>query len=245
MSSPKPSIDQRQKFDRYAVYFSPPKETPIQQFAGHWFGRDTMTGEKRSRLALKGFSPEGLAAITASPARYGFHATLKAPFRLSAEADYGDLLQSARKLATQLEPVTPLRLEMGELSGFLALRPDREEDRIGAVADACTTELDRYRATLNKQERARRLNGALTDRQVQHLDRWGYPYVLDDFRFHMTLTKRLDDPLRSRLFDALAPHVADALATPFDLDSLCLFGDPGDGRPFQFLDRIPFAMAAV
>jgi len=245
MSSPKARTDRRQKFDRYAVYYSPPPEAPIQQFASRWFGRDTMTGENRRRMRLKGFGLEDLAGITASPARYGFHATLKAPFRLSAEASYADLLQSARKLATQLEPIAPLRLVLGELSGFLALRPDRDQGPIGAVADACTTELDRYRAALNEQERARRLNGALTDRQIQHLDRWGYPYILDDFRFHMTLTKRLDEPLRSRLFDALAAHVADALATSFDLDSLCLFGDPGHGRPFQFLDRISFAMAAV
>ena len=92
------------RFERYAVYFSPPLETPIQQFAGHWFGRDTLTGERRSPLCLKGFSAADLTAITALPARYGFHATLKAPFRLSAEASSADLPQALRKLAATLEP---------------------------------------------------------------------------------------------------------------------------------------------
>jgi len=242
---PEPVGHPKQRFVRYAVYFSPPRETPIQQFASRWFGRDTLTGEPCLRLALEGFSPEGLAAITASPARYGFHATLKAPFCLTAGTSYDDLLQSARSVAAKLRPIAPLRLKLAELSEFLALRPDGDDGPIGAIADACTKRLDHHRAPMDADERARRLTASLTQRQTRHLDQWGYPYVLDDFRFHMTLSKRLREPVRSRLFDALTPSVAEALATPFDLDSLCLFGDPGDGGPFRFLQRIPFAEAAT
>jgi hypothetical protein len=28
----------------------------------------------------------------------------------------------------------------------------------------------------------------LTEGQIRNLERWGHPYVFDDFRFHMTLT---------------------------------------------------------
>ena len=38
----------------------------------------------------------------------------------------------------------------------------------------------------------------VTERQASNLDRWGYPYVFDDFRFHMTLTGPLTADDRGR-----------------------------------------------
>jgi hypothetical protein len=45
-------------------------------------------------------------------------------------------------------------------------------------------------------------------RQRNYLDRWGYPYVMEEFRFHMTLTGRLDSTCRWGVVDMLRARFA-------------------------------------
>jgi hypothetical protein len=40
-----------------------------------------------------------------------------------------------------------------------------------------------------------------------------------------------------RVRDALAPIVAPLCEAPFTISDVCLFGDPGDGKPFDLLRR--------
>jgi Protein of unknown function (DUF1045) len=53
------------------------------------------------------------------------------------------------------------------------------------------TLFDAFRAPMSAAERARRVASGLSPGQLNHLDRWGYPYLFDEFRFHMTLTGRV------------------------------------------------------
>jgi hypothetical protein len=70
------------------------------------------------------------------------------------------------------------------------------EAGIDALAASCTTIFDAFRAPVSPQERARRIALKLNDEQIRNLDRWGYPYVLSQYQFHMTLTGKI--PARRR-----------------------------------------------
>lgn len=75
-----------------------------------------------------------------------------------------------------------------EVEDFIAVLPQKTEAPLDALAGSCTTIFDAYRAPMSLQERVRRLASGLSQSQIQNLDRWGYPFVLSEFRFHMTLT---------------------------------------------------------
>ena len=78
------------------------------------------------------------------------------------------------------------------LGGFAAVVPAVASPAIDELAAKCTTIFDAFRAPMTAQERARRVASGLNHGQIANLDRWGYPYVFSDFRFHMTLTGRVD-----------------------------------------------------
>src|SRR3546814_20748675 len=86
---------------------------------------------------------------------------------------------------------SPLRLVI--LDGFLALVPSGPSDALEALAAGCVQRFERFRAPPSALELARRRSNGLTPRQERNLKDWGSPYVLADFRFHLTLTARTPD----------------------------------------------------
>ena len=68
------------------------------------------------------------------------------------------------------------------------------------------------------------------------MQRWGYPYVMEEFRFHLTLTGRLDEATAERVETALRPVMAPLLPVPFTVSSFCLFGEAADGM-FHLIHR--------
>ena len=75
---------------RYAIYYTPPEQSELAKKAAAWLGRDAFTGEKSAPVASGPLSAGEVAYHTASARRYGFHATLKAPFRLApGESEQG------------------------------------------------------------------------------------------------------------------------------------------------------------
>jgi putative phosphonate metabolism protein len=224
---------------RYAIYLAPPPGHPLKAFADAWLGRDPDRDARVAQPVVDGLAPERLHEITAFPRRYGFHATLKAPFRpvagLAADALLGDL----GAFAARQKPFA-LRLRVAELGGFLALVPAEASPPMDRLAAACVRDFDRYRAPLEEAERTRRAPERLSAAERAHLERWGYPYVLDRFRFHMTLTGPLDEPerttVRTILEEALAPQLHDPLA----VDQLALFVQTHKVAPFRVAARFPF-----
>jgi hypothetical protein len=93
-----------------------------------------------------------------------------------------------------------------------------------------------FREPLGESERARRLKAPLTPRQIELVDQYGYPYVLEQFLFHMTLTDRLAEELREPLRARAADWFAEALAAPVVLDRLVVFAEPEPGAAFERLD---------
>jgi putative phosphonate metabolism protein len=219
---------------RYAIYFAPPKASPWWAFAAQWLGRNEFDDAPLTIPQTLQFAPDELLAITAEPRRYGFHATLKAPFRLSDKCSVDDLIARTQALANTLTPISLGPLQALSLGKFVALVPEKTPDELAALAAACVVDLDDLRAPLSDQYLARRQSGQLDAREMALLHRYGYPYVLERFRFHFTLTGPVDPPAQQRVVQAVQAQVAHLnTAAPLVLDRLCLFVEPTPGASFR------------
>ncbi|NHF71564.1 DUF1045 domain-containing protein [Paracoccus xiamenensis] len=212
-------------YRRYALYYTPP-QGEFADFGTSWLGWDAARGMPVAQPVLPGLD---LAALTAEPRKYGFHATLKAPFRLVEGARADELADAVAALAAQLQPLTLDGLELTRIGAFLALTPTGDTGALNALAARVVEELDPFRAPMNEAERARRNPDRLTPRQRTLLDLWGYPYVFEEFRFHMTLTGALDADTLDAVTAQLAPRLA-VVPRPFTLDALSLMGEDASGR---------------
>ena len=201
---------------RFAIYLVPPIGSALWNRGCHWLGRDPETGAVYSPPRVPGFAADEIRALTHMPRNYGFHGTLKAPFRLARGVEEGEFLERVGRLAGSLPVVTMPELRVDRLSDFLALCPvgTGVGAAVGALAARFVTELDAVRAPIESDDRARRLASGLSARQQELLDRWGYPYVLEEFRFHMTLSGRLDAARAERLQPWIEEWFAPALAEP-------------------------------
>ena len=223
---------------RYALYYLPEPGSPLAEFGARWLGRDCATGEMLAQPGVPGLAPETLADITASARNYGFHATLKAPFHLKAGQTEDSLRDAMRARAASLEAFD-VGLALRDLGGFLALMMAPSDHRMTELAAVCVREFEPFRAALADRDLERRRKANLSSQQDTLLQRWGYPYVLDDFRFHITLTSRLQDKEIQTVAAALSPRVSPILTAPTVLQDLCLYGEPEDGSPFRIVARIP------
>jgi putative phosphonate metabolism protein len=224
--------------ERWAVYHAPPAEHPLWQAGCRWLGRDPATGGVFD--GPDWLPPERWRALVATPARYGFHGTLKPPMRLRPGCDGDDLRRQSAALAADWTPFLLPPLQVHCLGDFLALRPDAGCPMLDRLAADCVRRLDELRAPPTGAERARRRPERLSPRQRALLNRWGYAYVLDEFRFHLTLTGSLAGHSDiEALRDRLAAHLAPALREPVPVNALALFRQRGDG-PFELVERLPF-----
>lgn len=222
---------------RYAIYYTPPTDSDLAGFGAQWFGWDMAEAREVAGMALDDL-PAPRADLTAIPRRYGLHATLKAPFRLAPGADVAALLDAMRVTAAGLTaPQIGGGLQLGVLSGCLALVPARPQPRLDAMAALLVEELDLFRAPLTPQEIARRNPDRLTGAQRALLMRWGYPFTHDQFAFHITLTGPLSPADQRCASQALTPHLAPILSAPFTIHSLTLAGEGSDGM-FRELARV-------
>lgn len=218
-------------FLRYALYLMP--EGALGAFGEVWLGWDTGAGVARP-------VPEGVhedwAEITAEPRRYGFHATVKPPFRLAEGVELAGLRAAVGELCDTVSAFACDGLRLASLDGFLALVPEGETAELDAFAARVVAELDGYRGPAGADEVARRRAAGLSARQEDNLLRWGYPYVMEEFRAHFTLTGRLAPARQAEV----AAHLTDRLAAvplrPFDVESLCLVGEQAGGG-FRLIHR--------
>ena len=219
---------------RHAIYYAPSPGSTLHRLGSAWLGRDAVSDE-----AVKQPVIEGLHEVTAEPARYGFHATLKAPFTLNSGMKRIELGDAVALIAAQMEAVVIPNLELLEIDGFLALAPSRQDKVLSFLGEICVCGLDSFRAKPSNEELARRRAAKLTARQEQHLMKWGYPYVLEEFRFHMTLTRRLQDGERRIFLKAAQAHFAPVLGQPVELDALTVFAESRPERNFVVEERFP------
>lgn len=227
------------QYRRYAIYYTPPQGS-MAEFGASWLGWDAAAGIEVSPPDVPGLNPAEIAAITNTPRKYGFHGTLKAPFRLAGGTTPDALTAAVAALATRLEPVTLDGLVPARLGGFLALVPEGDASALSDLAARIVTDLDAFRAPSSDADLARRRKSGLSERQEANLVTWGYPYVMEDFRFHMTLTGRLEANTRVRVAGVLETLLPPLLSRPYVIDAITLSGEGEDGR-FRSLHRYPLA----
>jgi hypothetical protein len=210
---------------RYAVYFCPAAGSELDVFGQEWLATE----------AIPGIEPARLKALLADVRRYGWHATLSAPFALADGVSFDDLRESAVKIAQTYEAFD-LPLKLDRLAGFLALRPLRDETAINALAERCVRDLNPLRAPLSEAAWQRRANG-LDDAERHLFQQFGYPYVLERYRFHMTLSAPTLQHEEKMLCAWLSSRVAKL--QPARIDALTLCCERAPGQDFEPLERIP------
>jgi putative phosphonate metabolism protein len=223
---------------RYAFYYAPRSEEGLAIAASQWLGRNAETGLSRPIKPTSAFTAERLAEVTADPRLYGFHGTLKAPIVLADGVTERDLLEAAGNFAVGRRSVSVPSMTLTCMSGFMALVPSQPSAELQDLADSCVIEFDEFRQPADEAELARRRAAGLSPRQEELLTRWGYPYVLEEWRFHLTLTGRIgDDGERSAITDLLRRQFQGFIDRPLQVRDLCVFRQPAAGRPFTALAR--------
>ncbi len=221
-------------FTRYAIYYAPPPDAPWACFATSLLGWDMQTGRNVDHPLLSGL-PLPASEIARAPARYGVHATLKPPFHLAVGADQSDLETTCANLCRTLPPLSLGQLHLTRMGRFLALCP-APSAKLSTLAAACVRDLDHLRRPATQAEQDRRHHASLNPRQEANLMAWGYPYVLDDFRFHITLTGRLPKPDLDMVQAVLARVLIPLLQQDIRLGDLALAGEDEQGQ-FHLLQR--------
>lgn len=220
---------------RYAIYFTPPHGDPLTVAAARWLGRDAFTGKAVERPDVPGLSREELAYFTASARRYGFHATLKAPFELAKDETENNLLGAFEAFAEALGPVVLPAVRLSRIDRFFALTPAERSEPLDSLASDIVVAFDRFRAPLSDADLARRNPEKLKPAELKYLQQWGYPYVFEAFRFHMTLSGQVPDADSDRFQGAIEGYFGSLFDQPLVVGSIALFAEPEPGAPFTVL----------
>ncbi len=225
-------------YARYALYYAPEAGSDLARLGTAWLGRDAEAGPVAQPSPPLPAGCRPLAELTEAPRRYGLHGTLKPPMRLAAGRSADDLVETAAAWAARRPPVALGPLRVAALGPFLALVPVAQPPALVEFAADLVRDLDAFRAPPDEAELARRRRHGLTPRQEALLAAWGYPHVMDELRFHVTLTGPLAPAEAAAVAAAAEAHFAPALGRPETMRELAVFGEGADGR-FHLLRRLP------
>jgi len=215
---------------RAAIYWAPEVSDPLHTLGSRWLGRDAETAARLTQPDVP-----GIGEITSDARGYGLHATLKPPFRLAQP--YAALRDAVAGLAGATRPFALPPLSVQDLKGFLALRETAPCPALHALADACVMELDGFRAPPEAAELERRRRAPLSPAHEAMLAHWGYPYVLAEWQFHVTLTRRLLQAERDAILPPLLAHFADIPGNSRLVNEICLFTQAAPGAAFLIAER--------
>jgi Protein of unknown function (DUF1045) len=222
---------------RFAIYAAPGTGSAdatavlLREKAEQWLGR-SVSGDSVTPRIPAGWSREAVDAITVDARRYGFHATLKPPFRLAEDRTPEELDAAVAQFAAGAVGTLIPRLSLARLGRFFAIVPGMDAPGLHALADQVVKGFDDFRAPPTDAELARRNHAALTPRQRELLEAWGYPHVLDEFRFHLTLTDRIPAGRQPEVEHVLSDWFAGSLGAAVPVDVLALFTEAEPGAPF-------------
>jgi Protein of unknown function (DUF1045) len=222
--------------ERHAVYYVPPVATLWWKLGSEWLSNSP--GVFDSIPEFRGIDRLRRKQIIRKPAGYGWHGTLVAPFHLRADRTHAEFSERLGTVAAHQRPFE-LEVRAGLLSGFAAILPEPTSTApIDELAATAVTQFDEFRAPLTLNEYKQRRTSLRDPREIEHLERWGYPYVFDRYRFHMTLTDRLTPPEAksvltwwNEIVDRLGP-------LPIAEFSWCI--QPRPGAPFTIRQRFGF-----
>ncbi|WP_234683357.1 DUF1045 domain-containing protein [Bradyrhizobium monzae] len=229
---------------RYAIYFAAGADNALSRFGAELLGYDAYTGDEVP------FPQDALHVapdwrdITADPRKYGFHGTLKAPMALVSDKTEAELTAACATFAAKAGRMPVVRPVVDSISGFIAVIPAEPVDALQQLAADCVREFDSFRPPLTDEGRARRKPEKLSERQREYLDGWGYPYVMEEFRFHMTLTGRLDAERRGPILEMLRARFATLKLDTLAIDRITLFMQDDAKARFRIIGEWKLAAAS-
>jgi len=225
---------------RYGLYFAPSSESSLWKKGCAWLGRDAGTGQVLPQPTSENLAGENIATATAAPRRYGFHATLKPPFHLAKGRTAEDLQQAVEAFCRMRRPFETSPLAVQSLGNFVVLRPRVPSAAVNKLAADCVRVFDHFRLLPKTGELQNRRNKGLSERQEALLNEWGYPYVMEEFRFHLTLTGSFPENVRSIYQQTLQDIFAADCRMNMRVDGLTVFKQPEPDAPFLIDQRYPF-----
>ena len=227
---------------RYAIYYVPAVELDLYRFGSAILEYDCYTGECPRLPRELGAAAETWRRLTHEPRRYGFHATLKAPFHLSPSCTESQLASALSSFAGLSHHVAGLDLAVRMLGGFVAVVPREPSPLVVELANQCTTLFDAFRAPMSARERTRRVAGGLSQSQMTNLERWGYPFLFADFRFHMTLTGKVPGDGRDEALGVLRGTFERMCLEPsVAIDRLALMKQEDEAAHFRVIAQVDLA----
>ncbi|ASY66183.1 protein RcsF (plasmid) [Sinorhizobium sojae CCBAU 05684] len=230
---------------RYAIYFAPPADDRLSLTAAHWLGRDAFTGGALAWPEGSVFTPEQQLALTAEPRRYGFHGTLKAPFALAPGRSEAELIAAFDEFAAEIESFVVPEMALQQLGPFFALVAKENCTALHDLAAQAVRRFEPFRAPLSGVDIARRNPERLTQRQREYLAAWGYPYVFEEFLFHLTLTGPVAEEMQDLVRETLEAAFADFIGKPLAVDTVALFAETSRGAPFTVHSLLPLGSAST
>jgi hypothetical protein len=229
---------------RYAVYYVPGASTALYRLGSAIIGFDSYTGRRLPHLPQLEAAFSALGAVTETPRIYGFHATIVAPFRLAAGLQESHLFEGMTKFARTIQAVPSFPLRVAKLGSFVALVPDSQRQEVNRLAVQSVEYFSSFRAQLTSQERERRLASRLSDRQIRYLDVWGYPYVFEEFRLHLSLTGTIAEKDKIEMCRAALEAVFREDGASAEIDLLSLLRQESAGAPFRVVHQVELAQSA-
>src|SRR6478609_9862865 len=119
---------------RYAIYFAPSEYSDLWRFGSSVLGYDALSGLDLPFRQLAGFDMTRWPELSSDARTYGFHATLKAPFRLSPGMTRDDLFEAIEDMAPRQTTVVLEGLQVTTLGPFLALTPIGDTSELNGLA---------------------------------------------------------------------------------------------------------------
>lgn len=223
---------------RYSIYYVPEPDAPLGVFGMRALGYDMASGVDVDFHDHPFYQGNNAKEWTESPRKYGFHATLAAPFELAEGREIHELVAAVKAFAEKQPPVDVGRLRVRAIGSFVALTPAGDAQGVVELAGAAVRAFEPFRAPLTDADRERRLTANLTDAHRAYLDEWGYPYVFDLFRYHMTLTGRLRGRETVRKAVAALSELYAPLDTPLTIASLVVAEQPSRDHRFRVHERV-------
>ena len=225
---------------RYAIYFSPEPNSPLEEFGKQWLGSNG-NPQQRHLPVIPGLAPERVQALIEGTRHHGFHGTLKPPFELNPASSQNALLSAACIFARSIAPIELPPMELAVIGKFIALTPARSSAALENLAAQCVRTFEGFRVPLSAEQTAYYLRNKLTVHQTQMLEHWGYPYVMEEFRFHISLTDRIDDPTeRAAMMKAVQQMTTNIVNKPIVVRDIAIFFQGERDKIMTALERIPF-----
>ena len=225
---------------RHAAYFAPKSDSQAWDLGSRWLGRCAFGSQAHVQPLIDTIDAGTFHRLTQSPRQYGWHATLKAPFELALGSSLEHLHASFMQTSAIGTGPFHLTLQLADVGDFLALVPRKPSAQLNALADRCVRALHPCALVLSESELLRRRAGGLTARQENLLQQWGYPFVMEEFQFHMTLTgslRGLDSSTRDALFAAAQRWFAPLLENGVPMDAVTWFAQDVQGGDFRWVER--------